>query len=132
MKIVTTHKGVDFDALASVVAANMLYPGVVTVLPECLNPNVSAFLSLHQDFFGYCTSLEIDLEKVQKLIVVDTDRWERLDRLGALAKKPDLDITLFDHHEDSKDITASWQCRESMGANITLMLRYLKQRKLPL
>jgi hypothetical protein len=43
--IVTTHKGADFDALASIVAANLLYPGIVTVLPGSLNPNVRAFMS---------------------------------------------------------------------------------------
>jgi nanoRNase/pAp phosphatase (c-di-AMP/oligoRNAs hydrolase) len=43
--IVTTHKGADFDALASLVAANLLYPGIVTVLPGSLNPNVRAFMS---------------------------------------------------------------------------------------
>jgi nanoRNase/pAp phosphatase (c-di-AMP/oligoRNAs hydrolase) len=53
--IVTTHKGTDFDALASVVAANLLYPGIVTVLPGSLNPNVQAFVSLHKDLFGFCS-----------------------------------------------------------------------------
>lgn len=48
MHIVTTHKGADFDALASVVCANLLYPDVVTVLPATLNPNVRAFLTLHR------------------------------------------------------------------------------------
>jgi tRNA nucleotidyltransferase (CCA-adding enzyme) len=60
--IVTTHKGTDFDALASVVAANLLNPGIVSVLPASLNPNVRAFLSLHKDLFGFCTSEEIDLD----------------------------------------------------------------------
>ena len=54
MHIVTTHKGTDFDALASVVAVNLLYPGFVTVLPGSLNPNVRAFLSLHKDLFACC------------------------------------------------------------------------------
>jgi len=62
MHIVTTHKGTDFDALASVVAANLLYPDVVTIMPGSLNPNVHAFLSLHKDLFDFCTSEEIDLE----------------------------------------------------------------------
>jgi tRNA nucleotidyltransferase (CCA-adding enzyme) len=78
--IVTTHKGTDFDALASIVAANLLYPGIVSVLPASLNPNVRAFLSLHKDLFGYCRSEEIDPDKMDKLTVVDINRWDRLDR----------------------------------------------------
>ncbi len=32
MDMITTHRGTDFDALASVVAAETLYPHAVTVL----------------------------------------------------------------------------------------------------
>ena len=75
MHIVTTHKGADFDALASIVAANLLYPGIVTVLPGSLNPNVRAFLSIHKDLFGFSRSDDIDPDKVDKLTVVDINRY---------------------------------------------------------
>lgn len=127
MQIVTTHKGTDFDALASVVAANLLYPDIVTVLPTSLNPNVRAFLSLHQDLFDFCSSAAIDLTAVDALTVVDTNRWDRLEGLTALKSQRPLDIRLFDHHGDHGDILPAWQCREQMGANITLMLRYIKK-----
>ncbi len=130
MHIVTTHKGADFDALASIVAANLLYPGIVTVLPGSLNPNVRAFLSLHKDLFGFCTSEEIDPDKVDKLTVVDINRWDRLDGLDRLKQNRHLEISLFDHHGNQGDIDASWRCQEEMGANITLMIRYLKERKI--
>ena len=129
MHIVTTHKGTDFDALASVVAVNLLYPGIATVLPGSLNPNVRAFLSLHKDLFDFCTSEKISLDEVRKLIVVDTNRWDRLDRLDLLKKNPHLEIIVFDHHANEGDINAKWRCQEEMGANITLMLRYLKAKK---
>jgi len=126
MHIVTTHKGTDFDGLASVMAANLLYPDVVTVLPGSLNPNVRAFLSLHRDLFGFCAAGSIRLKDVKKLTVVDTNRWDRLEQLNALKDSRQLEINLFDHHGTNGDIEPSWQCREEMGANITLMLRYLK------
>ena len=130
MHIVTTHKGgTDFDPLASVVAANLLYPGVVTVLPGSRNPNVRVFLSLHKDLFDFCTPEKISFGEVCKLTVVDTNRWDRLDRLDPLRKDPHLEIILFDHHANEGDINSKWQCQEEMGANITLMLRYLKAQK---
>jgi len=130
--IVTTHKGTDFDALASIVAANLLYPGIVTVLPGSLNPNVRAFVSLHKDLIGFCRSEDIDQDEVDKLTVVDIDRWDRLDGLDRLRQNPNLEISLFDHHGNQGDIKASWRCQEEMGANITLMIRYLKARKIPI
>ena len=104
MHIVTTHKGTDFDALASIVAANLLYPGIVAVLPGSLNPNVQAFLSLHKDLFGFCTFEEIDPDKVDKLTVVDINRWDHLDGFDRLKKNRHLKIALFDHHGNQGDI----------------------------
>jgi len=129
MHIVTTHKGADFDALASVVCANLLYPDVVTVLPATLNPNVRAFLTLHRGLFDFCTPEKINLDAVDKLTVVDTNRWDRMDRMDPLREKQGLEIILFDHHGNTGNITPAWQCSEEMGANITLMLRYLKLRQ---
>jgi tRNA nucleotidyltransferase (CCA-adding enzyme) len=128
--IVTTHKGTDFDALASVVAANLLYPGVLTVLPARLNPNVRAFLSLHKDLFDFRTSEEIDLDTVDRLTVVDINRWDRLDGIDLLKENRHLEIILFDHHDNEGDINASWECQQEMGANITLMIRYIKEQKI--
>ncbi len=127
MHIVTTHKGTDFDGLASVVAANLLFPDVVTVLPGALNPNVRAFLSLHKDLFDFCKAKGICLNDVKQLTIVDTNRWGRLEGLDALKDDSQLKINLFDHHGMAGDIHASWQCREKVGANITLMLRHLKR-----
>lgn len=129
MHIVTTHRGTDFDALASVVAASLLYPDIVAVLPASLNPNVRSFLSLHRDLFDFCRSAEIDLNAVDKLVVVDTNRWDRLDRMDILKDRHFLEIRLFDHHGNHGDIRPAWQCQEPMGANITLMLRYLKESR---
>jgi len=132
MHIVTTHKGTDFDALASVVAANLLYPDVTAVLPAALNPNVRAFLSLHRGLFDYCTPEKVNTDAVDRLTVVDTNHWDRLDRMDPLKEKQGLEIILFDHHGSPGNIEPTWQCSEEMGANITLMLRYLKLRQQPM
>ena len=94
MQIITTHKGADFDAAASVLAAKILYPEAVSVLPKSLNPNVKAFLSIHKDVFDFQTPDKIELEEVIRLIVVDTNRWDRLDRLKRLKENAKLEIFL--------------------------------------
>jgi tRNA nucleotidyltransferase (CCA-adding enzyme) len=126
MEIVTTHKGTDLDALASVVAAQLLFPESVGVLPQSLNPNVRSFISLHKDLFTFFRASEIDIHRVTRLIVVDTHQWSRLDGLQPLKGKKDLELLLFDHHEDHGDLQPTWECRDVVGANITLMLRQLK------
>jgi nanoRNase/pAp phosphatase (c-di-AMP/oligoRNAs hydrolase)/CBS domain-containing protein len=127
MQVVTTHKNTDFDALASVIASTIIYPGAIPAIPKNINPNVKAFLAIHKDIFALHDCDEIDLKRVQRLIVVDANNWRRLDYLEKLRKKEDLDIVLWDHHVTKGNIAASWSCQEEMGANITLMIRVIKR-----
>ena len=128
MQIITTHKGTDFDAAASALAAKILYPEAIAVLPKSLNPNVKAFLSIHKDLFEIQTPPGIELDKVTRLIVVDTNRWDRLDQMDRLKEKENLEIFLWDHHLNQGDIDATWKCEDTVGATVTLLIRKLKQQ----
>jgi len=129
MQVVTTHKNTDFDGLASVVAATILYPGAVPVLPRNINPNVKAFLSIHKDLFEIYSFDDIDVEKVKRLIVVDINSWGRLGRIGRVKNRNDLEVILWDHHSNDGDIQSIWRCQEEVGATITLMIRELKNQQ---
>jgi tRNA nucleotidyltransferase (CCA-adding enzyme) len=128
MQIITTHRNTDFDGFASVIAGTILYPDAVPLLPKALNPNVKAFLSIHKDLFKTCSVDDIDFDAVTQMIVVDTSKWSRLEQMGKLKNKEDLEIILWDHHENKCDLNPAWKCREKIGANITLMIREIKKR----
>jgi nanoRNase/pAp phosphatase (c-di-AMP/oligoRNAs hydrolase) len=132
MQIVTTHKNTDFDALASVIAATMLYPGSIGVVPKSVNTNVAKFLSTHKTAFNIVLPNEIDHSQVKRLIVVDTDQWRRLDRMEGLQQRDDLEIVLWDHHHNGGDIQADWRCQEVVGATVTLLVREMKARDMEL
>jgi nanoRNase/pAp phosphatase (c-di-AMP/oligoRNAs hydrolase) len=132
MQIITTHRSADFDGFASVIAATILYPDAIPVLPKTLNPNVRAFLSIHKDLFETRTISDIDLAEVTRLIVVDTGKWGRLEKLKPLREKTDLDIIVWDHHENPCDMKPSAIHQESIGANITLMIREIRKQKIKL
>ena len=129
MQVVTTHKNTDFDGLASTIAATILYPEAIPVLPRQINPNAKGFLSIHKDILKTCVSDDVLLEDVNRLIVVDINKWDRLGKIGRLKKNKDLEIFLWDHHCDDGDIKPTWQCKERVGANITLMIRRLKAER---
>nr|WP_319394171.1 CBS domain-containing protein [uncultured Desulfobacter sp.] len=131
MKIITTHKGSDFDALACLVAATVLYPDAKPVLPGTINANLKNFLAIHKDLFDLWAPKEVDLDTVDTLICVDTHSWSRLDqRLSVLSEKPDLDIIVWDHHEDG-DIEARETHFAKTGAAVTLLVQQIeKERKL--
>ena len=128
MQIITTHRSADFDGFASMIAGALLYPEAILILPKAINPNVKAFLSIHKDLFETHPVSDIDPEKVARLIVVDTSKWSRVEPMNILKKKEDLDIHVWDHHQNPCDFNASWKCHEKKGANITLMIREIKKR----
>lgn len=129
MDIITTHKNVDFDALASVMAAKLIYPEALPVIPKAVNPNVKGFLSIHKDIFDPYSFSEIDIPDIKKLIVVDTNNWSRLEGSASqLKNRSDIDIEIWDHHEPG-DIRPSFACQEESGATITLLIRELKRKR---
>jgi tRNA nucleotidyltransferase (CCA-adding enzyme) len=129
MRIITTHRNADFDALASVMAVKILFPDAIPVLPKQVNPNVKAFLSIHKDVFNTHTFEEVDLDLVEHLVVVDTNKWERLEGMASLKTRNDLDIQVWDHHPIRSNISTPWMVSEVIGATITLLLRRIKQER---
>ena len=130
MHIVTTHKNTDFRCPGQRYCRNAAYiPIHVPILPKSLNPNVKAFLSIHKDLLQVSTVDDINLGEITRLVVVDVNRWERLDRMADLKTRDDLEIFLWDHHFNKGNIAADFQCRERTGATVTLLIRQLKKEK---
>jgi tRNA nucleotidyltransferase (CCA-adding enzyme) len=133
MIIATTHKNTDFDALASVIAATILYPDCIGVVPKMTNRNVTQFLSTHKTAFNLILPHEVKHSQVKKLVVVDTGQWQRLDRMRELVDRKDLHIDLWDHHMTGEDdIKATWMCKEPVGATVTLLVREMRKRGMTL
>lgn len=132
MHIVTTHRNTDFDGLASMIAATLLYPGTVAVCPKNVNPNVHRFLSLHKTSFDIILSGEVNLDTVTRLIVTDTNQWRRLDRVEPLRDREGVELLLWDHHMGIGDLNPHWQCVEKIGATITLLVRAIQRQRIPL
>ena len=129
MQIVTTHTNTDFDALASSIAVTILYPDTLVVAPGNLNANVKAFLSIHKNLFPTIRPKDVDFDRVERLIVVDVNRWERLDRMDPLRDRAGLEIWLWDHHMDDGNLRPTWSCQEAKGATVTLLVRRLKEER---
>ncbi len=130
MQVIIPHKNVDFDALASLVAASLIYPGAKLVLPTSVNTNVRSFLSIHKDFFSFENLKKLDPESIDRLIVVDANRWSRLEGVGGLMKRTDLDVHLWDHHPGESDMNPSRSFDEPTGAAVTLLVEALKEKSI--
>jgi len=128
MEIITSHNSLDFDGLASMVAAGKLYPRAVKVFSGSLSENVKRFSSLYKDMLSIKIPKEINLSSVKQLVVVDTKNPARLARLKVLASTPGLKIHLYDHHPAADDdLEAEFLCDEALGATTTLLVEMIKR-----
>lgn len=128
MRIIASHKNMDFDALAAMVGVTFLYPDATGILPGLIRSNVREFLALHRDLFRLEARSNIDISQVSQLIVVDANHWDRLDRMDELKNQKGLEIHLWDHHMTGGNIEPVWKCQEESGAAITLVLREMIRR----
>ncbi len=134
MEVITTHVNADFDAFASMVAAQKLYPDAVMAFPGSQEKHL-------RDFFiasaVYILSIErakdIDLDQVDRLILVDTRQKHRIGRFAELVSSRDIQIDIYDHHPDSiDDVKGQMEVVRDVGATVTLLIHEIRNRGLEL
>ena len=96
--VIATHANTDFDAFAAMLAARRLYDDAVVAVPGTLNRNVREFFRLHADELDAVEASRIEIEAVRRLIVVETTSASRLGELEQIARDPDVETVVFDHH----------------------------------
>lgn len=132
MEVITTHTTADFDTLASMIAAKKLYPDAVTVFPGGVEKQVREFLDKFPiTDFNQVKPGSIDLDKVDRLILVDTKQRGRIGRFAEILDREGLDIHIYDHHPFSDDdIRGSVEVAHPYGSTATIMINILKDRSL--
>ncbi len=131
MEIITTHMNTDLDGLASMVAAKKLYPRAVMVFPGPLLRNVEEFMSLHKDTLNVRTVRDIEINLVDKVVLVDTKSPGRLDKLAKILERPGVDVHIYDHHPPGEgDARGSLEVVEMVGATTTLLVEKIRENGL--
>lgn len=131
MEIITSHNALDFDGLASMVAASKLYPGATMVLSGTVSENIKQFMALYKDSLLIKTSKMIDLKEVSRLIIVDTANPKRLGQLHDLAIRPGIEYHIYDHHPvTADDLNGSVREVHNLGATTTILVEKIMDRKI--
>ncbi|OEF97735.1 CBS domain-containing protein [Desulfuribacillus alkaliarsenatis] len=133
MQVIVSHINIDFDGLASIVAAKKLYPKAKMVLPDKISIPVQQFLAIYRDSFEFYVPRQIDWKLVTHVIMVDI---ANLERLGAFTKelpKEGIHYTVYDHHQPHEtDIKADSGNVELIGATVTMLLEQIEANKIPI
>ncbi|MGA9752397.1 MAG: CBS domain-containing protein [Acidobacteriota bacterium] len=127
MIVITTHTNADFDALASMVAASLLYPGARLVFSGAAEPLVRRWLEENRDRLPEIQPLKgLDHDQVERLVCVDVSSGERLGPLVELLRRtPPTPTEVFDHHPGAGDLKGERHVVEEAGACTTVMVKCL-------
>lgn len=132
MDIILAHRQLDFDALASMVAAQKIYPNSVMVMDGKPNVYVQDFLALSRDQLRFRKAQDINMDEVSRVILVDTHQLHRAGSLGEkVAQVSGIKLEIYDHHPYSGTIE-SGMVIEPVGACATLLVEKLAEFGVPL
>ena len=134
MEVITTHINADFDCLGSMIAARRLYPDAVMVFPGGQERSLRQFfLKSVQYSFGFKRVRDIDLNDVTRLILVDVRQASRIGPFAAVAKRPGVDLHIYDHHATkSGSLKGSVEHVEAVGSTVTVLSHLLMAKQVKL
>ena len=130
MDVITTHINADFDSMASMLAAKKLYPEAVLVFPGSQERSLRDFF-IHSTFYAFEAERikNINLQEIERLILVDTRQISRIGKFSEILSKPGLEVHIYDHHpSSSEDLRGSVEVIEEVGATVTLLLEILQKK----
>ena len=129
LTIITTHLNADFDAVASMLAAQKLYPDALVVFPGSQEKNLRNFFIKSMVYlFNMEDMKHIDFSRIKKLILVDTRQPGRIGKFSTILKRQDVEIHIYDHHPElATDIKAHKSVNRLTGATVTILTDILKE-----
>ena len=128
LEVILTHEHTDFDALASLLGAALLFPGAIPLLPYQMNRNVSEFVTLYRNQFPFRQPRELPRAQVDRVIMVDTRTANQPKGI-----QEETAFLVIDHHSIDKPVPAGWQLwGDPVGANTTLLVERLIEQQIDL
>jgi len=135
--LITCHCNADFDALAAMCAAALIYGPCDVLFPGTQEANLQTFYQELKERPGAapgCTFLDDrvpDFSKYGRLVAVDTRRRSRLRHVWPLLDNPGTRIEVWDHHPETSDDVHAHVCHaEICGAVTTLLIEEIQKRNI--
>jgi len=132
LTVITTHVNADFDAVASLLAAQKLYPDSVVVFPGSQEQTLrNFFINSMAYLFNMVDMNSIDFSKIRRLVLVDTRQPGRIGKLASIVDRSDLEIHIYDHHPSMpNDIKGNYELIASTGATVTILTEIIQKRQI--
>ncbi|WP_028325046.1 CBS domain-containing protein [Desulfatirhabdium butyrativorans] len=130
LTVITTHLNADFDALASMLAAQKLYPDALVVFPGSQEKNLrNFFISSMAYLFNMADIRSIDFSAIRRLVLVDTRQPSRIGKFAEILHNPGTEIHVYDHHPPMQtDIRGHAEYCRITGATVTLLCELIRKK----
>ena len=134
LTVITTHVNADFDAFASMLAAQKLYPEALVVFPGSQEKNLRDFFVKSMVYlYNIVRIKDIDLNAIKRLILVDTRQASRIGKFAGIVHRPELEIHIYDHHPAMPDdLSGSIEVVQMTGATISILTKILRDKEIPI
>ena len=133
MEVITTHMNADFDSLASMVAAKKFYPDAVMAFAGSQEKNIRDFFAqTSHHFLDFKRQKQIPLDKVTKLIIVDTRQAGRLGNFAKCLQNSGIELHIYDHHPDTPDdLKGDVEVIRPVGSTSTIFVQLFREKNMP-
>ncbi len=124
MEIILTHEQSDLDAAGSVLAAWLLDPSRIPILPKRRNRNLVSFIDDHKNFLPFLTWKDVPKGTVERIYCVDTQIIAPHKRIDGVR-----DVVVWDHHPHRHIFPdRDENIYETTGACTTFLVEMMQKR----
>ncbi|ABA88546.1 adenosine-specific tRNA nucleotidyltransferase [Syntrophotalea carbinolica DSM 2380] len=130
MDVITTHINADFDCLGGMIAAKKLYPDAAMVFAGAQERSLREFFMQSACYaYEFKRIKDIDLEDITRLILVDVCQAERIGPFGEVAKRPGVEVHIYDHHPNKPHaLRGTVEEVRSVGSTVTVLTHIFMER----
>lgn len=131
LQVILSHVNLDFDGLASMLAAQKLYPKAKLILPTKQCKSVERFLAIYRDSITLYYPNQIVWDTVSEVIIVDIASLHRTGEVSKFININTMEFIVYDHHLPTEhNVAAKRATIDLVGATVTLLLEEIREKNL--
>ncbi len=132
MDVITSHENADFDCLGAMIAAKRIYPDAELVFSGARERNLREFFVKSTVYaYDFKKIREIDLETIERLILVDVRQADRIGPFEAVARREGVEVHIYDHHPGGAgNLSGQLEVIEPVGSSVTVFCHIFMEREI--
>ncbi|MDR1212106.1 MAG: CBS domain-containing protein [Spirochaetaceae bacterium] len=133
MNIAFGHTNMDLDCFGSLILVKRMFPDFALVRSNLIHPAARTVYDFYSEYFEFLEPQELEGRRIDRIIIVDTSRAERVKEYFNHIRNSDPEITVIDHHpRDSADILGAQYQGMLLGSNTSFLSKLAREKDIQL